>query len=258
MSIRQGEDAINIAFYHLNGVQLCSERFPIKEANKMTGYDIVLSTNGKYLLIYKWYSEEDSKDSSESVLSPRKPREDSKEGIIKNLLFLDEHKHKETQWKCVLANIYEIVLVRAKSKHDYLTKILRENQQKIRKTPKLRSYIKKYIISEVRCGLKKIREIKNLENRCDKTNMIHLTGIATVVSFKGNFHFYTCVGFSKHGEPQVYYEDQELSQNIHRKVSKSVGGEIRIHREYKWLPIKAGFIIFDNSPSILCQYEGIF
>ena len=193
MSIRQGEDAINIAFYHLNGVQLCSERFPIKEANKMTGYDIVLSTNGKYLLIYKWYSEEDSRESSESVLSPRKAREDNKEGIIKNLLFLEEHKHKETQWKCVLANIYEIVLVRAKSKHDYLTKILSENQQKIMKIPKLRSYIKKYIISEVRCGLKKIREIKDLENRCDKTNMIHLTGIATVVSFKGNFIFlYLC------------------------------------------------------------------
>lgn len=81
VSIRQGEDAINIAFYHLNGVQLCSERFPIKDADKMTGYDIVLSTNGKYLLVYKWFSEvEDSKDDSESILSPRKAREDQKEG----------------------------------------------------------------------------------------------------------------------------------------------------------------------------------
>lgn len=55
------------------------------------------------------------------------------------------------------------------------------------------------------------------------------------------------IGFGKRGEAKVYYEDQDLSGRIHRKVSKRVVGEVKSLKEYKWLPIKAGFILFDNS-----------
>lgn len=46
--------------------------------------------------------------------------------------------------------------------------------------------IRKQVISDVNCELKKIRKIVKLEDRCDKFCRIGITDIATITSVKRN------------------------------------------------------------------------
>lgn len=135
VSIRQGLGAINIAFYYTNGVQLCSERFPIKYEEGMTGFDCILSPNGKYLMIYKWFSEEnDLRGASGTVF-------DMNQSLNGNQDEDPERDHtRYSQWKSVFASVYKIVLVRPKSRHERLSQIVQKNHNILAQQPKQKKF----------------------------------------------------------------------------------------------------------------------
>jgi hypothetical protein len=184
--ISKGRDIITLEFYQLNGKFLCQKDFLIEENTRedlsnnsiLDRFDFELSRNGRYLLIYKCYKRQDE------------TRLDSDQDLRNN-------GKRSNDWEHVEAEVYEIVLVRTRYRQSKMNNIIKRVMVKIKDKQQQHKNIRKQVINDVNCELKKIRTVVNLEDRCDKFCQINITDIATVTSVKGKIIFNITIRYKR-------------------------------------------------------------
>lgn len=100
-------------------------------------------------------------------------------------LYIAKKQREKRSWDKMEAAVYEIVLVRPKSRNLKLKEIYQKVMEKIQDHETRKRYIRKHVFSDVICELKKIRKVENLEERCDFNCFISVTDVGTVTAFRG-------------------------------------------------------------------------
>lgn len=155
----------------------------------MNSFEIDLSSNGKYLLLYKCYANEgfgddvDGESDYESFSGSVQM-----DGMISfNISIGGEQVDDKFSWKKMEAYIFEIVLVRSKSTHDKLQNLANKLQQNQQRDQRVKQYFKKNVLQNVKCDLKLLRTIEDLHTRCDIECKINITDVASITSQKGMY-----------------------------------------------------------------------
>lgn len=84
-----------------------------------------------------------------------------------------------------------------------------------------------------------MREVFELENRCDEFLKFDITDISTVSSMKDKS--------GDDSQSDIFYETESVAEYFKNHISSKISGEEMRISDYQWIPIKAGYIIFSSN-----------
>ena len=209
---------VQIQLFRSNGEYLCTKVHKIDSQYGYGGYSgAVLSPNGKYLF-YKCDHKHEEGD-PETVESAKEQNDNDN---------YYAYAYGQNQKQDI--HVYEITLVRRKSVANKISTQIQKmlESDEIKKKEKLKT---KILAKEVRIELKLVRKIKNSHKlyKSYYSPTISDIGTLTLIDIYDN---------------KVFYEDQDLSKFLEKKLGKDDDGNYYKPVDYLMAPLKSGIIAY--------------